>query len=94
MVELLVRAQSHDDQVVANAISCLCGLLEPLQLSLCNPHLAAQQAAQQAAGRPAASAAVPAPHGSAHQHGGVAAHSGSGGSGGSLGRTVSMRSFC
>lgn len=119
MVELLIRSRSHDPMVVANAISCLCALMEPLQLSLANPHAAAppaaqppqqaqphapqqqqplgahspakQPAAQAAAGQPGGlSAAVQVPHGSQRAHAGMARP----GSGGSLGRSISMRTFC
>lgn len=49
VVELLVRAGSHDYMVVANAISCVSHVMDALQLSISNPHAA--QAAPAASAR-------------------------------------------
>ena len=83
VVELLIRAGAADYMIVANAISCLCALLEPLQLSLSNPHAPAS---------PPPSSGSPAKPGA--QACGAAGLSRSGGSGGALGRSCSMRTFC
>ncbi|KAL4444346.1 hypothetical protein ABPG75_012083 [Micractinium tetrahymenae] len=58
VVELLVRAGSHDYMVVANAISCVSHIMDALQLSLSNPHAQQQQPAAPAKGGLAASAAA------------------------------------
>lgn len=55
VVELLVRAGSHDYMVVANAISCVSHIMDSLQLSISNPHAAPTAPPK---GRLAASAAT------------------------------------
>ncbi|PSC72553.1 ALG-2 interacting isoform B [Micractinium conductrix] len=120
VIELLVRAGSHDPMVVANAISCLTHIMEALHLSVGNPHampapmappkgsLAASAAARggnggavgggcgaQPAKRacPPGAAGQPLPHSSNTLRNNAVAFGSGGsgkGSGGSLGRSMSM----
>jgi hypothetical protein len=84
VVELLVRSQSCDYMVVANAISCLTHLMESLQLSISSPQAPQPSHAAMQAGM--------ARNGSSMQSTTVWGSGGSNG-GSSLGRTVSMHTF-
>ena len=71
VVELLIRHESHDYSVVADAISCLNHLLDTLQLSLSNPHQQQQQQQQQQQLKGVAGAAAPSISGSGSSSGGL-----------------------